>query len=113
MLWPGADRTVAVWRETIVTQTDGNKKASRVLHASGVPIHLRDLNAIVNSEAAGRENVSLYRGACRPTADVRVGDVLKDETETYPDGTPVQYEVMGATRNFAYLKLHLVKTAFQ
>jgi hypothetical protein len=113
VIFPGADRTFAVWRETITTDTDGyNQKMTRVLHTTGVPIHLRDLNAVVNSETAGRENVSVYRGSCRKTTDIRVGDVLKDETENYPDGTPVQYEVVGATKNFAYLKLHLMKTSF-
>jgi hypothetical protein len=111
--WPGADRTVAVWRETLTTGSDGyNQKMTRVLHTSGVPIHLRDLNAVVNSETAGRENQDVYRASCRPTTDIRVGDVLKDKTENYPNGTPVAYEVMGATTYFAYLKLHLVRSSF-
>jgi hypothetical protein len=113
VLFPGADRTVSIWRSVKITEADGyNQNIVRQSIATGVPLHLRDLNADVSSTGAGREAMNLYRGACPPKTDVRVGDILKDETQNAPDGTPVQYEVMGATTTFAYVKMHLVKTAF-
>jgi hypothetical protein len=110
MVYPLATKTFSVIRKTNVTNASGNiTPAGPATIASGVSIYLRDLNGMLEDEKSGQTLVGSYRGQTFPTQDIRVNDVLADETENDVRGKPVQYRVNQATKLVLYLKLHLTR----
>lgn len=110
MGFPYATKTFSILRKTNVTNASGNIVPAGVQTiATGVSILLRDLNGELLNEKSGETQVGSYRGSTFPTQDIRVGDVLNDETESDAKGRAVQYRVNQATIYITYRKLHLTR----
>lgn len=110
MGFPYATKTFSILRKANVTNVSGNVvPAGPQVIASGVSILLRDLNGELLNAKSGETQVGNYRGSTFSTQDIRVNDVLRDETENDLRGNPVQYRVNQATIYPFYRKLHLTR----
>lgn len=111
MTFPGASKTFSIIRGN-QTEQQGNNivPAAPATIATGVSIWLRDLDGVLDAERSGVTLDGTYRGATFASSDIRVGDVLQDETENDRNGDPVQYQVLQTTFYVVYLKLHLRRT---
>jgi hypothetical protein len=77
--------------------------------ATGVAITLMAVQEIQLKEEFGVATFGKFLGMAESGVDIRVADVLKDEGNNNPDGSPVRYEVTGAFDRGADLGLPSLK----